>query len=375
MYVYKLGSTKVTYRMLHAGIYDTAHQTFSTHFLTRHRYLNIHPQIEHIPPQNEYILPQKTDRPNQGKIQFNVDFSPMAGPEFDLFGGGGSNTEAQSQSSVLSENIKSILQGSHAIDEESLCIVNGQSCWSVRVDVRAFNNEGNLGDACCLASLLGLLTFKKADVGVGEETNTVDIIHGGRENDNTATDKSAMGDLQESAERDRAHNQNHPEQSVSPTIKIYSKREREPVPLSIHHLPIVTTFGFLPDRRQGKEDNAETRYLCDMSLQEEMNTRGKLILGVNQYGEICHLQNLGALISVDDLCDVFTPIATERAKFLTDICKNAVDDFDKKRMLRRTKRRKIAEARRVGWGSTADHRGNTSDSRGDKKNSGVDSQT
>ena len=91
--------------------------------------------------------------------------------------------------------IERILKGSRAIDTEALCIVGGQKVWSIRVDIRAINDDGNLLDACSVAALCGLLHFRKeAVITTGTDT------------------------------------------------EVLKEQDREPVPLSVHHMPVPVSF-------------------------------------------------------------------------------------------------------------------------------------
>lgn len=70
--------------------------------------------------------------------------------------------------------------------------------WAVRVDVLVLDHGGNLTDACALAALAALLAFRRPEVSVG----------------------GADGQQ----------------------LTVHPPAEREPVPLSIHHLPLAVTF-------------------------------------------------------------------------------------------------------------------------------------
>ncbi len=71
--------------------------------------------------------------------------------------------------------------------------------WALRVDVHVLDHDGNLVDACCLAALAALMALRLPQVSVGGEGGSDIIVH-------------------------------------SPDVK-------EPLPLSIHHLPVAISFG------------------------------------------------------------------------------------------------------------------------------------
>lgn len=123
------------------------------------------------------------------------------------------------------------------MDTESLCILAGHMCWSVRADVHVLDYDGGLTDASCIAVIAALRHFRRPDV-------TVD------------------GDK----------------------VTIYSSAERVPVPLSILHHPFCTTFSFY--------HGAEVA-LVDATLQEEQLREAELIVSLNGYGEVCQLAKLG----------------------------------------------------------------------------------
>ena len=91
-----------------------------------------------------------------------------------------------------------------ALDTESLCVISGKAVWSILIEVILINNAGNLIDACYLASLLGLLNFKKPFIKIENEDN----------------------------------------------ITIFSIKEKSPQPLSITHIPISFTYGFFNETNQ-----------------------------------------------------------------------------------------------------------------------------
>ena len=124
------------------------------------------------------------DRPAEGALQFFVEFSPMASPNFEA------GRPAASLVSEVSRVVERGLRESRAVDTESLCIVGGVKVWSLRVDCHVLDHGGNLIDAAALASIAALLNYRRPDVTVGGEGE----------------------------------------------ITVHPLSEREPVPLSIHHV-------------------------------------------------------------------------------------------------------------------------------------------
>lgn len=139
---------------------------------------------------------------------------------------------------LLSRVLEKTVRRSGALDVESLCLVAGQKCWSVRVDLHILSHDGNLIDASCLAVIAALRHFRKPDTSMEGEVLTV-----------------------------------------------YTPAEREPVPLSWLHSPFCVTFSFY-----GTE--AETA-LVDASWIEEQVRVGSCTISLNRHGEICQISKLG----------------------------------------------------------------------------------
>ncbi|CAG9581218.1 unnamed protein product [Danaus chrysippus] len=86
----------------------------------------------------------KPDKPNQGKIDFFVDCSANATPEFEGRGG-----------EQLANNISNLMQRAYhseqAFDLKQLSIFEGKQCWKLYVDILILECGGNLCDAVSLA--------------------------------------------------------------------------------------------------------------------------------------------------------------------------------------------------------------------------------
>lgn len=162
--------------------------------------------------------------------------------------------------------LEKTLKGSRALDTEGLCIVAGKmvylwrddslprhNCssetnlarprkqvWAVRVDVHVLDYDGNMLDAASIAAITALLHFRRPDTTVvGEE------------------------------------------------VTIHTLTSRNPVPLSIHHIPICCTFALL-----GPDGD-----LCimDPTLLEEQVQSGRMTISMNNYRELCGLAKPGGV--------------------------------------------------------------------------------
>ncbi|KAK0082191.1 hypothetical protein PV325_010900 [Microctonus aethiopoides] len=78
--------------------------------------------------------------PDEGKLEFFVDFSANAAPEFEGKGGNELGTE-------ISNILTNAYQSSNAFDLKILSILKEKKCWKMYVDVLVLQCGGNLFDA------------------------------------------------------------------------------------------------------------------------------------------------------------------------------------------------------------------------------------
>lgn len=95
----------------------------------------------------------KPDKPDMGKIEFFVDCSANATPEFE--GRGGENL-----ASSISNTMQRAYHSSQAFDLKQLCIVEGKQCWKLYVDILILECGGNLFDAVSLATKAALFNTR-----------------------------------------------------------------------------------------------------------------------------------------------------------------------------------------------------------------------
>lgn len=86
----------------------------------------------------------KPDKPNLGKIEFFVDCSANATPEFEGRGG-------EQLANSISNMMQRAYQSSDAFNLRQLCIFEGKQCWKLYVDILILECGGNLCDAVSLA--------------------------------------------------------------------------------------------------------------------------------------------------------------------------------------------------------------------------------
>ncbi|EHY60101.1 3'-5'-exoribonuclease [Exophiala dermatitidis] len=169
------------------------------------------------------------ERKFEGIFTIVTELSPIASPAYEV----GRQTE---QEVILSRILEKAIRRSNALDTESLCIIAGAKCWSVRADVHVLDSDGGLIDASCIAIVAALRHFRRPDVSVDGEN-----------------------------------------------VTIYTMAERVPVPLSLMHNPVCITFSFY--------HGGET-VLLDATRSEEQVREAEVILTVNDF-ELCQIAKLG----------------------------------------------------------------------------------
>ncbi|KAL5117624.1 3'-5'-exoribonuclease [Pleosporales sp. CAS-2024a] len=170
------------------------------------------------------------ERKFDGVFQIVTEFSPMASPAFET----GRPTDGEV---ILSRILEKAIRRSNALDTESLCIIAGLKCFALRADVHIIDHDGGLIDASCMAVMAALQHFRRPDVQVEGERATV-----------------------------------------------LSIRERDPIPLSILHLPLCVTFSYFTEGEL---------FLVDANLAEEQVREGEVIVTMNRHGEICQIAKYG----------------------------------------------------------------------------------
>ncbi|RXM31150.1 Exosome complex component RRP45 [Acipenser ruthenus] len=173
----------------------------------------------------------------------------------------------------LNRLVERCLRNSKCIDTESLCVVSGEKVWQIRVDLHLLNHDGNIMDAASIAAITALCHFRRPDVSIQGEDVTV-----------------------------------------------YTPEERDPVPLSIHHMPICVSFSFF---QQG------TYLLVDPSEREERVMDGLLVIAMNKHREICTIQSSGGIMLLKDQVLRCSKIASVKVTEISELIQKALEN-DKK---------------------------------------------
>lgn len=210
----------------------------------------------------EVVRPH-ADKPAEGLLIFNTEISPMAASTFE--------TSARSEEEVLiSRIIEKALRRSRAIDTEGLCIVAGEKVWQIRVDLLFLDHDGNLVDCASIAAITALLHFRRPDVTVLGEDVTIHPID-----------------------------------------------QRNPVPLSIHHIPICITFAFF--------DNGEL-LVVDPNYLEGQAKEGDMTITMNSHKEICALSKAGGIPLEMDQVLRCSQIAIIKVTDIDELIKKVLED-------------------------------------------------
>ncbi len=89
------------------------------------------------------------DKPNDGILIVNTEFTPLASPDFES---GPPNENAVELSRIVDRGVRE----SETIELDKLCLVEGEKVWSTFIDIHIINDQGNLIDAAALASVIAL---------------------------------------------------------------------------------------------------------------------------------------------------------------------------------------------------------------------------
>lgn len=218
----------------------------------------------------EIIVP-KPGRPTEGELFVNLELSPMAAPHFEAGRLGDYGVE-------VARLLERCIRDSQCIDLESLCVVSGEKVWALRVDAQVLNHQGNIVECAGIATIGALMHFRRPDVTV-----------------------------------------------IGTEVTIHNPRDREPVPLHLHHYPFLVCFAFYDD---GKT------VLIDPTDLEERIAEGLLSIAANAHEEICLLHQHGCTVR-RDLVLLCSRLASVRAKTLAEKIKAEIAKDEEGRMKNR----------------------------------------
>ena len=164
----------------------------------------------------------------------------------------------------ISRLIDKVLKSSRATDRVSLCIVQGRLVWSVGVDLFIINEDGNLLDACFISSIICLMNTRMPEVLMA---------------------------------RDR--------------IRINEEKLKY---MSIHHIPVCTTFYFI---------NGQA--IVDANSKEERLAKSRLSICMNIFEDVCGMSSLGNLQVDPKTVLRCTKTALEKTKEITHLIRRSFE--------------------------------------------------
>lgn len=193
----------------------------------------------------------------------NVEFGPMAAPHYE--------PGKQPEIGVLTSRIlERAFSDSRCVDLESLCIVSEEKVWQLRVDVSVLNDAGNVCDCASLGVLAALHHFRRPDV-------------------------TSDGD----------------------SITIHTERERDAIPLVLHHFPVCVSFAVFES-----VDFA----VADPTALEERVSQSSVVFGINSYQELCGLHLGGSFLTTPELMLRTAAHAAKQAKQFVELIRAAVEN-------------------------------------------------
>jgi len=178
-----------------------------------------------------------SDRPDEGILMVNSEFSPFASTQFEL---GPPKEDSIELARVVDRGIRE----SGTIDVKKLCVKEGEKVWMVFVDISIMNHDGNLIDACGLAAMAALSEAKMPEY----DGEIVDW-----------------------------------EKKTSKSLPIKYK----PIPVTIHKIY--------------DSKKKISKLLLDPTVEEEEAINSRLTVTTMENGNVCSLQKGGDVFTVDEI--------------------------------------------------------------------------
>ncbi|PYI16802.1 ribosomal protein S5 domain 2-like protein [Aspergillus violaceofuscus CBS 115571] len=201
------------------------------------------------------------DRPFDGLFTIAMELTAMGSPAWD-------NGRQGDLETYVTNVLDRVIRHSNALDTESLCIVKGVSCWSIRADVHITAYDGNLIDAACAGIMAGLQHFRRPDA----------VVKDGQ-------------------------------------VIVYGLDERVPVALNITHKPLAVTFHSFDE---GK------RVVLDATRREEQAAEADVVFGLNNAGDVCFMSKFSGS-PVDAMVFVNkTSVALDKVKEINAVIDKAL---------------------------------------------------
>ncbi|KAJ1613620.1 RRP45-like archaeo-eukaryotic exosomal rnase [Cryptosporidium canis] len=197
---------------------------------------------------SELVVPSQ-ERASEGLISFNVDIGPLClNPSSHAY-----RHNRATLGTEIANYIERVLRETGAIDTEILCILSGVCAWSVKCDIHVLFDDGNLFDACTLATLSGLRHYRYVGADANNFLKRLKC-EGFRENDY---------------------------QRLENTIK-----KLEMIPFNIHHFPLSVSIGYF-------DNKDELSYIVDPNSDEENISDTIIHISINDRQEVCGISKIG----------------------------------------------------------------------------------
>ncbi|KAL2834102.1 ribosomal protein S5 domain 2-type protein [Aspergillus pseudoustus] len=201
------------------------------------------------------------DRPFDGIFSIAMELTAMGSPAWE-------NGRQGDFETYVTNVLDRVIRHSNALDTESLCVLKGVSCWTIRADVHITGYDGNLIDASCIGVMAGLQHFRRPDAVVKEGQ-----------------------------------------------VIVYGIDEKVPVPLNITHKPLSVTFHTFDEGKL---------VILDATRKEEQASEADVVIGLNNAGDVCYLSKFSGS-PVDAMVFVTkTTVALEKVKELNGIIDKAL---------------------------------------------------
>lgn len=241
------------------------------------------------------LTPPYPDRPAEGFLNLNVEYSPMATLGID-------NARTNPTLVEVDRVIERCLRQSRALDTEALCVIAGSKVWSLRCDVRILDDAGNVVDAACLATVAALMHFRLPEVTV--------LTGGSDERSNSSANdgKSSVGRVREGKGLGHA------------SVVVHHSFEKEPSALPIHHVPICVTFVLF--------NTSPIVSVIDPTEREELVMGGRVTFSINVHREVCAMQKIGGLALAPTSLTRLAEIAMEKVGDWHSLLKTSLEAAD-----------------------------------------------
>ena len=161
----------------------------------------------------------------------------------------------------ISRCLDLLLKHSRAIDLESLCIIPARQAWSLRLDVRVLEVDGNLLDACAIAAVGAAKAFRRPEYKLRDE----------------------------SGRQERA--------------KVVPLSEREGLRTTVHHTPFTVSFvAFRTNPKNQQEKGGEENLEPEQDLDEDDD---------EGYEEANFVYAIDPTLAEETICDARVTVAAD----------------------------------------------------------------